>query len=364
MRKCIYITDDGWWDTDITILPQIVDDYEITVVVSERLKQIKYKQKEINGISRIIKYQTNYRNSDIRKIIKSFCFVIKKYFQLSLWKHDQMIVYLKNSDIAFLILFLGLLPKRRTVIGIHDFVVHKGQKTKLYEFINRLIYKRFDYFLFFSEVQKSKFSSVFPKKKTFYINMPLKDFGPIKKEKHMLGKRVFLFFGFIHEYKRLDLFIKASQKITSEAKFIIAGACNEWEKYETLLTGEESNVQYDIHFIANNEIAPYFQKADYLVLPYDDATQSGPLTIAYNYCLPIIATDIEIFTKMIHNGVNGFLFPKGNLEMLVQTINYANNISDAQYSSLIAGMSKIKERYTKTTNFRGALNNFIKENNI
>ena len=72
MRKCIYITDDGWWDTDVTILPQIIDDYEITVVVSERLKQLKYEQKNIRGVSKIIKYQTIYRNSDIRKIFKSF----------------------------------------------------------------------------------------------------------------------------------------------------------------------------------------------------------------------------------------------------------------------------------------------------
>ena len=46
MRKCIYITDDGWWDTDITILPQIVDDYEITVVVAENTNQLKYDEKK------------------------------------------------------------------------------------------------------------------------------------------------------------------------------------------------------------------------------------------------------------------------------------------------------------------------------
>ena len=41
MRKCIYITDDGWWDTDVTILPQIIDDYEITVVVSGTLETVE-----------------------------------------------------------------------------------------------------------------------------------------------------------------------------------------------------------------------------------------------------------------------------------------------------------------------------------
>ena len=54
MRKCIYITDDGWWDTDITILPQIVDDYEITVVVAENINQLKYDNKKITGIYDII----------------------------------------------------------------------------------------------------------------------------------------------------------------------------------------------------------------------------------------------------------------------------------------------------------------------
>ena len=105
MRKCIYITDDGWWDTDVTILPQIIDDYEITVVVSERLKQLKYEQKNIRGVSKIIKYQTIYRNSDIRKIFKSFIFGIKEYIRQSIGKQDNLIIYLKNSDIAFLLLF-------------------------------------------------------------------------------------------------------------------------------------------------------------------------------------------------------------------------------------------------------------------
>lgn len=364
MRKCIYITDDGWWDTDVTILPQITNDYEITVVVSERLKQLKYELKSIRGVSKIIKYQTIYRNSDIRKLFKSFSFGIKEYIQLSVWKRDKLIIYLKNSDIAFLLLFSWLLPKRRTIVGIHDFVMHKGKNTGLYSFFYNIVYRKFDYFLFFSETQQNQFLFEYPKKKAFYINMPLKDFGPIMKERHTPGNRMFLFFGFIQAYKRLDLFIKVSQHITSGAKFIIAGTCDDWDRYKTLFTGQNNNVQCEIRFIANNEIASFFQKADYLVLPYDEATQSGPLTIAYNYCLPVIATDIKLFAKMVKNGYNGFLFPKGNLEAFIQTINHANEISDHQYSSLVVGMCKTKDEYQKTTDFKLSLKNFVKENNL
>ena len=360
MRKCIYITDDGWWDTDVTILPQIIDDYEITVVVSERLKQLKYEQKNIRGVSKIIKYQTIYRNSDIRKIFKSFIFGIKEYIRQSIGKQDNLIIYLKNSDIAFLLLFSWLLPRRRTIVGIHRSEEHtsdlQSQSTISYAVFclkKKNIKKK-----------NSNKQSEYTKKKAFYINMPLKDFGPIMKEKHNPGNRIFLFFGFIQAYKRLDLFIEASQHVTSGAKFIIAGACNDWDRYKALLTGKKNNVQCEIRFIANNEIAFYFQKADYLVLPYDEATQSGPLTIAYNYCLPIIATDIKLFATMVKNGDNGFLFHKGNLEAFIQTINHANEISNQQYSSLVAGMCKAKNEYQKTTDFKLSLENFVKENNI
>ena len=363
MKKCIYITDDGWWDTDVTILPQIVDDYDITVVVSERKNQLKYENKDISGISDIVTYQTQYRNNDLRKFIQSFSFALKNYKKLFRKQQVPLILYLKNSDIVLTFLSTLFLNKKRTIVGIHDYKIHKGKSSKCYEFLYNMMYHRFHYFLFFSESQYAAFLSTYPKKKAFYINMPLKNFGVITKEKHECRKRVFLFFGFIQEYKRLDLFIKAAQKADSTATFIIAGACNDWSQYETMLTGNE-NIQCDIHFLSKEEIRSYFQKADYLVLPYDEATQSGPLTIAYNYCLPVIATDIDIFKKMVSNGKNGFLFPKGNLQAFIQTINQANNISNEEYESLTENMHKRREEYQKTTNFKVALKEFLEENNI
>ena len=74
----------------------------------------------------------------------------------------------------------------------------------------------------------------YPTKRGFYINMPLKSFGAITKTTHKVGCRKFLFFGFIQDYKRLDLFIHAAKQI-GNAQFVIAGACNEWEKYEKII---------------------------------------------------------------------------------------------------------------------------------
>lgn len=357
MRKCIYITDDGWWDTDITILPQIVDDYEITVIVAENINQLKYDNKKISGIQDIIKFKTKYSNKDPRKIAKSFSFFFLIYRRYIKDKIPPLIFFIKENNIAFLLLSLFLLPKQHTIIGIHDFLIHEGRYSAFYDFIFKLLYRRFENFLFFSETQFRNFNKKYPTKKGFYINMPLKNFGTIKKTTHQAGYRKFLFFGFIQDYKRLDLFIRAAKQINN-AQFIIAGACNEWEKYEKII-GQMDNLQCDIHFLKNNEIKLYFQDADYLVLPYDESTQSGPLLIAYNYNLPVIASDIELFKTMICNKQNGFLFKKGNLNSLIKVLDYANNLSESQYKLLVNNMSIRKEQYQSTTNFKLALDAFL-----
>lgn len=357
MRKCIYITDDGWWDTDITILPQIVDDYVITVVVAENINQLKYDEKKISGIQDIIKFETKYSNKDFRKIVKSVLFFSRIYRKYIKDKIPPLIFFIKENNIAFLLLSLFLLPKQHTIIGIHDFLIHKGRYSSFYDFLFKLLYKRFENFLFFSETQFRSFNKSYPTKKSFYVNMPLKNFGNITRTTHKAGCRKFLFFGFIQDYKRLDLFIRAAKQIAN-AQFIIAGACNEWEKYKKII-GQMDNLQCDIHFLNNDEIKLYFQEADYLVLPYDESTQSGPLLIAYNYNIPVIASDIELFKTMICDKQNGFLFEKGNLISLIEVLNKANNLSESQYQLLVKNMSERKEQYQSTTNFKLALDAFL-----
>lgn len=357
MRKCIYITDDGWWDTDITILPQIVNDYEITVVVAENINQLKYYEKNISGVQDIVRFETKYSNKNFRKIVKSISFFSSIYRKYIKAKTPPLIFFIKENNIAFLLLSLFLLPKRHTIISIHDFLIHKGRYSSFYDFLFKLLYERFENFLFFSETQFRSFNRSYPTKRSFYINMPLKSFGIITRATHKVGYRKFLFFGFIQDYKRLDLFINAAKQIDN-ARFIIAGACKEWEKYKKII-GQMDNLQCDIHFLNNDEIRSYFQEADYLVLPYDESTQSGPLLIAYNYNIPVIASDIELFKTMVCDEQNGFLFEKGNLGSLIKILDKANNLSESQYQLLVKNMSERKEQYQLTTNFKLALDTFL-----
>lgn len=82
---------------------------------------------------------------------------MKEYVRQSIWKQDNLIVYLKNSDIAFLLLFSWLLPRRRTIVGIHDFIMHKGKNTSLYSFFITSYTENLIIFYSFLKLNKTNF---------------------------------------------------------------------------------------------------------------------------------------------------------------------------------------------------------------
>lgn len=72
------------------------------------------------------------------------------------------------------------------------------------------------------------------------------------------------------------------------------------------MIGNTSNITAEFRRIDDEEIPELFTKSDYLVLPYEDVAQSGPHMIAYNYNLPVIASDIDGFKERVVDGENGF----------------------------------------------------------
>ena len=110
------------------------------------------------------------------------------------------------------------------------------------------------------------------------------------------------------------------------------------------MIGNTSNITAEFRRIDDEEIPELFTKSDYLVLPYEDVAQSGPHMIAYNYNLPVIASDIDGFKERVVDGENGFLFKRNNLESLIETIVKVVKLNGDKYLAL-------KERlrdYTET----------------
>ena len=357
MRELFYITCDSWWDTDITILPTLINDYDVEVsCLSYHNKSLnKYPQKSVPEVIKFHDFWFERSKKDIRTIICSvfygFYLGIKTRNKVTIWNLD-------NNIWSFFFLVL-IASRKKMIISMHNYVSHTDARG-FEKSIKALALKKFKYFHFHSPMQEILFRRDFPQKISFSTEMPVKDYGaPRGKISYFNNsKRTFLFFGKVRDYKRPDLFIEASNELFSCANFILAGYSNNPQKYLSMIKTDNSIVCV-FRQIENEEIPGLFANADFLVLPYEDSTQSGPLLIAYNYNLPIIASSLPYFEKMIDDGKTGFIFKQGHTQSLVDAINKAVNMSDDDYSFMKDSMRKRVEQYKKDTSFVAALNSFL-----
>ncbi len=122
-----------------------------------------------------------------------------------------------------------------------------------------------------------------------------------------------LFFGFIRDYKGLDLLLYAlnSERLKQlNIKLLVAGEFygNE-NKYNELI--QSLNIKEKIvlktSFIPNTEVYLYFSACSVVVQPYKDATQSGVTQVAYHFGKPMITTNVGGLSEMVPDGKVGYV---------------------------------------------------------
>lgn len=122
------------------------------------------------------------------------------------------------------------------------------------------------------------------------------------------SRKNLLFFGLIRDYKGLDLLIEAMGELEDDYQLIIAGECyGSFEKYQALIDTSPARNRIQVHnaYISDEEIPVYFSAADALILPYRSATQSGVVSVAYHYDLPMVATPVGDFPNSVGRAGTG-----------------------------------------------------------
>ena len=116
-------------------------------------------------------------------------------------------------------------------------------------------------------------------------------------------ENIILFFGFIRNYKGLDLLLEAMKIIKTQIpnskfqipKLLIAGEFYEDRKiYDGLIQQLNINDQLILHtdFIPDSEVKYYLSAADFVIQPYRNATQSGVTPLAYHFEKPMLVTNV------------------------------------------------------------------------
>ena len=124
-----------------------------------------------------------------------------------------------------------------------------------------------------------------------------------------------LFFGLIRDYKGLDLLLDAwaglrRRGLAAGRRLIVAGEFyNPKERYLRQIAdnGLQDEVILHDRFIPDEQVKYYFSAVDFVVQPYKTATQSGVTQIAYQFCVPMVVTDVGGLSEIVPDGRVGYV---------------------------------------------------------
>lgn len=141
------------------------------------------------------------------------------------------------------------------------------------------------------------------------------------------GTRVLLFFGQIKAVKGLDVLIEALPEVLASGenvRLVVAGKVwkDDFSVYQEIISrlSLERHVHLDIRYIKEDEAELYYIASDLVVLPYRRIYQSGVLLMAMSHARTVVASDLPGMAEVVTDGVDGFLFRRGDSSDLARVI--------------------------------------------
>ena len=169
----------------------------------------------------------------------------------------------------------------------------------------------------------------FHQDQVYHLPFAVEEDHPLSQVEHQpAGRTRFLFIGRLQPYKGAHLLIEAFNRLVDprDAMLQIYGIADGYEAYfENLL--EKIKASPRVEFlgpIPPAELGRAFSEADYFVLP-STWNENSPLIVldALQSKTPVISSDIGGVTDVVKDGVNGFLFPMGDVGALTEVLQRA-----------------------------------------
>lgn len=225
----------------------------------------------------------------------------------------------------FLTLFIRLLGKR-AVYTVHDVLPH-SRDTRMNRMVYGWIYRLQHQIIAHTNYIRQRVAGEFgiPERKIHVVPHGVYErsfdtaLTPALARKRLQleeDRLTLLFFGFIAEYKGLDLLLDSMKRYTGDRKIhlVIAGRVAPEYKQAFSRLVEDPSVKHlltlHIRFIRDEEIETLFRAAHVAVLPYREASQSGVLFMSYAYGVPVLVPNLGGFPDDVIPEKTGFIFEK------------------------------------------------------
>jgi len=364
-RKLLYLSPDCFFDTDELVLTHLAAVYEVTWVALLSVVGARTRDKaDVEMMARRAGVKLHVKEMSWRR--RSFSQLLFDFRLLKEMKSMQAdILYVEDvADLFFYLLQPLFLNRLKTVCGLHDVIPHPGKgglMSKLnaaaFDFTRWLHMRWAHHVHIFSRTEYAHFRKKYPSKNAFFTRLILKPYGDSELTAGDINNHCrFLFFGAIEFYKGLDLLIQAVEELIAaghtKLSVTIAGRGEYWNECGQIVKNRDF-YNLNIRFIRDDEIPALFSEHHFLVLPYRNASQSGPQMISLEYNLPVIVSDVEGLSDFVVDGATGFVFQRNNVDALKKVLLQCLQMNADDYTSMRLKLDVWKQEHYRVEDTMG-----------
>jgi glycosyltransferase involved in cell wall biosynthesis len=217
----------------------------------------------------------------------------------------------------------ALLPAIPKVVTLHDPVLHLGERSAVTKLLQRVVVRQATRVIVLSRCFVPVVRAMGVPDRNVDV-VPHGEFSFYRDVSTGGGAgasptdgNTLLFFGRISRYKGLDVLLAAFQEVRARrpaSRLLVVGSGELGSLAGAILAAP--GVTLVNRWVADGEVHSFFSRADVVVLPYVDGSQSGVVPIAYAHALPVVATRVGGLPGQVVDGETGLLVPPGDAHAL------------------------------------------------
>ena len=263
--------------------------------------------------------------------IEKKTFNIKELYRIIRWINAKQfdVIFFETLHVWNLLIMLCCHKNTTIFQMIHDLIPHQGDKqAQNVHLMNKAVCKLADFIVLCNQKYISKVTEIYgiSPNRIRFVDM-WRRFP--KYTEPCYSKRV-LFFGRMNPYKGVDNLLQIVKQCP-DIQFDVVGRVD--TQIQDLVDELKifPNVTMNNGYVTDEEMREAFVKADWVLLPYNSATQSGVIIDGYRYGRPSIAFDVGAISEQIEDGVSGYLVPEADKKAFVDTLKMVITMSKDEY---------------------------------
>lgn len=260
--------------------------------------------------------------------------IIRTAHHIKRQKPDMVLVQWWHPYFAPCYWLLALFMGRQNLTFVcHNVFPH--ERFPMDRMLTRMTLKRGSHYIVHAKAEGRELEQV--RKNPDYVMTPHPTYNAFRfegmsmqqaRDRLSIGRKdkILLFFGYVREYKGLKHLLRAMPSIVREKSDIHLWVVGEFgaDRGEYFDLIGELGIAEHVHVVdsytPDREVEQYFAAADLVVLPYNSATQSGIVQVAYGFTKPVIVTNVGGLPDVVEDGRTGYVVEPGKPEEIAEAV--------------------------------------------